>query len=215
MSDMRENTYKAKAAVRPRKRLFIALFLSALICLLGVCVLLASCGGSGKDETITDIRQLDGQTIGIMTGSTFDVHTDNLIKDAKKDYYDRVPDLALAVEQGKIAGFLMDEPIARLLSMENPKVTYLPKVLVDESYAAAFSKTDRGAALRDEYNRFLAQIKADGTLKEIDSIWIGTDESKQVVEDWTAFPETNGVIRMAVKTDVAPFSYIKEQNRRV
>ncbi len=193
-----------------KKRLFFALFFSALICLLGVCALLASCGGGEKDEAITDIRQLDGQAIGIMTGSSFDVHTDNLIKDAEKKYYDRVPDLALAVEQGYIAGFLMDEPIARLLCMENPKVTYLPKVLVEESYAAAFSKTDRGARLRDEYNEFLKEIKADGTLEEIDGIWIGTDESKQVVEDWTAFPATNGVIRLAVKTDLAPFCYIKD-----
>ena len=48
-------------------------------------------------------------------------------------WYDRVPDLALALEQGKIAGFLMDEPIARLLCQENPAVTYLPEVLVEES----------------------------------------------------------------------------------
>ena len=145
-----------------------------------------------------------------MTGSSFDVHTDNLIQNADKQYYDRVPDLALAVEQGKIAGFLIDEPIARVLCQENQAVTYLPDVLVEESYAAAFSKTERGAALRDEYNEYLAQIRADGTLEEIDGIWLGADESKKVVEDWTSFPAENGVIRMAVKTDVAPFCYIKD-----
>ncbi len=175
-----------------------------------VSLLLSGCAknGSGEAEQITDIRQLDGQAIGVMTGSSFDVHTDNLIKDADKQYYDRVPDLALAVEQGKVAGFLIDEPIARTLCAENQAVTYLPDVLVEESYAAAFAKNDRGAALRDEYNEFLAQIKADGTLKEIDSIWLGADESKKVVEDWTAFPADNGVVHMAVKTDVAPFCYI-------
>ncbi len=190
-----------------KKRFSLYLTLSVLL----ISLLLGSCAGSGgKSEAITDVRQLDGQTIGVMTGSSFDVHTDNLIEDADKQYYDRVPDLALAVEQGKIAGFLMDEPIARLLCQENPAVTYLPDVLVQESYAAAFSKNERGAALRDEYNEFLAQIKADGTLEEIDNIWIGTDESKKVVEDWTSFPAENGVVRMAVKTDVAPFSYIKD-----
>ena len=137
---------------------------------------------AGEGAAITDIRQLDGQAIGVMTGSSFDVHTDNLIRDADKQYYDRLPDLALAVEQGKIAGFLMDEPIARLLFQENPAVTYLPEVLVEESYAAAFSKTERGAVLRDEYNEFLAEIRADGTLEEIDAIWLGADESKKVVE---------------------------------
>ncbi len=56
----------------------------------------------------------------------------------------------------------------------------------------------------------MAQIRADGTLEEIDRIWVGTDESKKTVEDWTAFPAENGVVRMAVKTDVEPFCYIKD-----
>ncbi len=174
-----------------------------------LCMFLSGCN-TAEETSVTSIRQLDGQKIGVMTGSSFDVHTDNLIEDADKKYYDRVPDLALAVEQGKIAGFLIDEPIARVLCQENQAVTYLPDVLVEESYAAAFSKTERGAALRDEYNEYLTQIRADGTLEEIDGIWLGADESKKVVEDWTSFPAENGVIRMAVKTDVAPFSYIKD-----
>ena len=191
------------------KRTRIAGRLLCVIWLLSIlCMLLSGCN-TAEAESITSIRQLDGKAIGVMTGSTFDVHTDNLIQDANKQYYDRVPDLALAVEQGKIAGFLIDEPIARVLCQENQAVTYLPDVLVEESYAAAFSKTERGAALRDEYNEYLAQIQADGTLEEIDGIWLGDDESKKVVEDWTSFPAENGVIRMAVKTDVAPFCYIK------
>ena len=184
--------------------------LLCVICLLSIlCMLLSGCN-TAKNEAVTNLRQLDGQKIGVMTGSSFDVHTDNLIEDADKQYYDRVSDLALAVEQGKIAGFLIDEPIARILCLENQAVTYLPEVLVEESYAAAFSKTERGAALRDEYNEFLAQIKSDGTLEEIDGIWMGADESKKVVEDWTSFPAENGIIRMAVKTDIAPFTYIKD-----
>ena len=88
--------------------------LLCVVCLLSIlCLFLSGCNADA--EPITSIRQLDGKAIGVMTGSSFDVHTDNLIQDADKQYYDRVPDLALAVEQGKIAGFLIDEPIARVL----------------------------------------------------------------------------------------------------
>ncbi len=157
--------FRESVGIRAKKKFSFFTPLSViLVCLLlAVCLLFASCGK--ESEPITDIRQLDGQAIGVMTGSSFDVHTDNLIENADKKYYDRVPDLALAVEKGYIAGFLMDEPIARLLCMENSGVTYLPDVLVQESYAAAFAKTARGAALRDKYNEFLAQIRADGTLE--------------------------------------------------
>ncbi len=198
---------KTKGVIRLHQKFCFTRVLPILL----LCLFLAGCAEKGgNNEAITDIRQLDGQAIGVMTGSSFDVHTDNLIEDADKQYYDRLPDLALAVEQGKIAGFLMDEPIARVLCLENQAVTYLPDVLVEENYAAAFSKTERGAALRDEYNEFLAQIKADGTIEEIDGIWLGADESKKVIEDWTSFPAENGVIRMAVKTDMEPFSYVKD-----
>lgn len=133
-----DKIFKTKAVIRLKKIFCLALSF------VFICLLLAGCGKDGS-EAVTDIRQLDGQAIGVMSGSSFDVHTDNLIKDAEKQYYDRVTDLALAVEQGKIAAFLMDEPIARLLCKQNRAVTYLPEVLVQESYAAAFSKTRRGA----------------------------------------------------------------------
>ena len=78
-----------------------------------VCMLLSGCR-TAESESITSIRQLDGQTIGVMTGSTFDQHTDTYINDAKKEYYTTYADMALAVEQGKIAAFLMDEPLGEV-----------------------------------------------------------------------------------------------------
>lgn len=188
-----------------RKRL-ACLLLTALL-----TGLLAGCAGSaGEDTPITDIRQLDGQTIGVMTGSTFDQHTDTYINDAKKEYYTTYADMALAVEQGKIAAFLMDEPMARVLCAEDPGVTYLKDYLTEDGYAFAFPKTEKGALLRDQMNEFLAQIQADGTLEEIEGIWFGTDESVQVVEDWTALPATNGTLEFAAKSSSAPFAYVKD-----
>ena len=137
-----DHIFNKKAATRLKKILCFALSAAVILS----CLLLASCGKSGENgEAITDIRQLDGHTIGVMSGSSFDIYTDELIENADKQYYDLLPDLALAVEQGKIAGFLMDEPTARLLCMENKAVACIPGVLVQEGYAAAFSKNERGA----------------------------------------------------------------------
>lgn len=56
--------------------------LLCVICLLSIlCMLLSGCN-TAKNEAVTNLRQLDGQKIGVMTGSSFDVHTDNLIEDA-------------------------------------------------------------------------------------------------------------------------------------
>ncbi len=173
--------------------------------------LLGGCAAQSEGETpITDVRQLDGQAIGVMTGSTFDKHTDTYINDAKKEYYSTYADMALAVEQGKIAGFLMDEPMARVLCAENPGVTYLKDYLTEDGYAFAFPKTEKGALLRDQMDEFLDQIQADGTLEEIEAIWFGSDESVQVVEDWTNLPAPNGTLEFAAKASSAPFAYVKD-----
>ena len=176
-----------------------------------LAVLLGGCAPeAGEKDTITDVRQLDGQSIGVMTGSTFDQHTDAYINDAKKEYYTAYADMALAVEQGKIAAFLMDEPMARVLCAENPGVTYLKDYLTEDGYAFAFPKTEKGALLRDQMDEFLAQLRADGTLEEIEEIWFGTDENIQVVEDWTQLPATNGILEFAAKASSAPFAYVKD-----
>ena len=175
-----------------------------------LAVLAAGCAGRQQSDQITDVRQLDGQAIGVMTGSTFDQHTDTYINDAQKEYYTAYADMALAVQQGKIAAFLMDEPMARVLCAENPGVTYLQDYLTQDGYAFAFPKTERGALLRDQMDAFLAQIEADGTLDEIKEIWFGTDESRQVVEDWTQLPAENGTLEFVAKASSAPFAYVKD-----
>ena len=185
------------------------------VCLVAAALMmlqLAGCAGTAEGNApITHIRQLDGQTIGVMTGSTFDQYTDAYINDAKKEYYTTYADMALAVEQGKIAAFLMDEPMARALCAENPGVTYLEDYLTEDGYAFAFPKTEQGALLRDQMNEFLAQLRSDGTLEEIEEIWFGTDESLQVVEDWTDLPATNGTLEFVAKASSAPFAYVKDR----
>ena len=189
------------------KKSCLYLFFSMIL----ICLFLGGCAESGgKSGTITDIRQLDGQNIGVLTGSTFDGYTDEFIHDAEKKYYNEYSDMAVAVKQGKIAAFLMDEPTARMLCSENDGVAYLPERLTDDSYAFAFPKTDKGKRLRDEINRFLAELKADGTLEELEDVWFGSDESQKTVEALENLPATNGTVELALKLGNAPFAYIKD-----
>ena len=185
------------------------------IALLGILVvlstLLAGCSrGEQEAVEITDIRQLDEQRIGVMTGSTFDSYTDQFIRDAQKEYYSSYADMALAVQQGKISAFLMDEPMARVLCSQTEGITYLSEYLTRDGYAFAFPKTEKGALLRDQMNEFLEQIAQDGTLAQIEQIWFGDDTSVQVVADWRDLPAPNGTLEFAAKASSAPFAYIQD-----
>ena len=178
-----------------------------------MCLLFAGCAESGgKDEPITDIRQLDGQTVGVLTGSTFDGYTDEFIHDADKKYYSEYSDMAAAVKQGEIAAFLMDEPMARMLCSENDGVSYLPERLTDDSYAFAFPKTDKGKRLCDELNQFLAELKTDGTLEELEDVWFGSDENRKTVETLENLPASNGTVELALNLENAPFAYTKDDS---
>ena len=117
--------------------------------------------------------------------------------------------MAIALKQGKISAFLMDEPMARVLLAENEGLTYLPDYLTEDSYAFAFPKTEQGAQLRDQMNEFLAKLRTEGTLEEIEEKWFGTDESLKTIENWSELPAENGTIDFAAKINSAPFAYIK------
>lgn len=67
--------------MRRSKLRISAVFFYAFILL---SLLLSGCAGE-EQSSITDIRQLDGKSVGVMTGSAFDQYTDQFIQDAKKN----------------------------------------------------------------------------------------------------------------------------------
>ncbi len=167
-------------------------------------------GAAAAAPVITEISQLNGKRIGVETGTTFDAMTDKFFKDPQKSYYNTFTDMVEAIRQGKLDGFLMDEPTAAVLCARAGGVRYLPEMLTEENYAFAFPKTDDAAALRDELNEYMAQLRADGTLDEMVAAWTGTDESAKTLTDPADIPAANGrTLEYATSGDLEPLSYLK------
>ena len=184
---------------------------AVLICILGLLSLLFSgCGGKQQGSITISSSWMDKKS-GVMTGSTFDSHTDTFIQNPQKEYYDTYADMVMAVKQGKISAFLMDEPMARVLCAENEGITYLRDYLTEDSYAFAFPRDEEGALLRDQMNEYLTKIKENGTLDEIEKIWFGTDESRKTIENWRELPAQNGTLEFAAEVDNAPLCIHKRQ----
>ncbi len=125
-----------------RKAMCFVLLFAAVLTLVG-------CAGNKNDEpqVITDISQLAGCGIGVVTGSAFDTMTDEYIENADKQYYESYADLAVALSKGKISGFLVDEPVGRMLCNEQKGLRFLDEYISRESYAFAFPKTDEGGVV--------------------------------------------------------------------
>lgn len=188
-----------------RKVMCYALLFAVVLTLVGFV-------GNKNDvpQSITDISQLSGRDIGIKTGSAYDAMTDENIDNAQKKYYESFTDMAVAVTQGKISAFLVDEPIARILCSEQKGIRYLNDYISSDSYAFAFPKTENGGALRDSFNEFLSEMRADGTLNEIEDKWFGTDESVKTVS-YPGSTGASGTLQFITNSGSAPFSYVKDE----
>ena len=159
---------------------------------------------SGGEPSYTDY---DGKKIGIITGTVFEAATMQQFPNSEYLYYNNNADIATALAEGKIDGYLLDEPALRIQTLNDKRITYLKKLVAEDNYAFGFQKdTARSEKLQAQFNEMLAEFYADGTMDRLNDTWFGTDESKKVVD-------TSGLsgerINVVVIADYEPFSYIK------
>jgi len=152
----------------------------------------------------------DGKRIGVLTGTPLENIAADNFPNSEYLYFDSYPDLSAALLAGKIDAFLADEPNIRMMHYEQPALAYIPDKITRQDVSFAFRKNDeKEAALCEEFNAFLEKARADGTLTEIDEIWMGTDEAKKTV-DTSDLTGENGTIRVVTTATDAPWSYIKD-----
>ena len=162
---------------------------------------------SGEEFTYKDY---DGKKIGILSGTNMEAESFKYFPNSEYLYFDGYPNMNAALLNGKIDAYLGDEPALKSIHSEEPKIDYIKDRLTDNKYSFAFRKNDPAEkALCDEFNEFLARIKADGTYEEIDQIWFGADESKKVV-DLEGLTGENGTLHVVTTSTDEPFSYIKD-----
>ena len=161
---------------------------------------------AGKTDLSLD--DLNGKLLGVQTGSSFGPMLESKFPDSKISYFNSNTDLVTALTSNKIVSFPVDEPVIRYIMSENDKITYIPDYLEPFEFGCVFRKNDEGKKLRDEFDEFIGQIQADGTLDEMQNIWFGADESKKVLPDLETLPGPNGVLTMATEALYPPFEYI-------
>ncbi len=127
----------------------------------------------------SDVKSMDdlkGKTVGVQTGSTAEEILNNWEK------HDTITITALEdnvtllnqMELGFSDAVFLDSIVANYFITENKKdYVVLPGNLEQEEYAVGFRKNDQ--ALRDEVQKILVELKADGTLARISTKWFGKD----------------------------------------
>ena len=150
-----------------------------------------------------------GKRIGIQMGSVFDHLVLEVIPDAELSYFNSMSDMVAALETGKIDAFPCDEPPMKLLLTENSRLASRDAGLEAVEYGAVFTKTDAGETLRDEFNGWLANLKASGELDRITVKWTEGKEADKTLPDYASFPATRGTLVMLTAGTFAPMNYFR------
>ncbi len=164
----------------------------------------------GETETDTSVPQyatlgeISGKLVSSQTGSVADILVDKVLSNMTYSYFNNHTDELTALQNGKVEGVPLDEPVAKLAVARNPGVTILPERIVEDSYGIALQK---GSPLTEQVNAAIAQLKADGTLEEMKKRWTGADESVKVLPQ-SDYPGANGTLRVAHDMTTEPMEYI-------
>ena len=161
---------------------------------------------TSRRQLYSSIKELDGKNIGVESGKTYEDTIKTNFPNSKI-YYNSTDNLILALLQGEIEAFLLEEPVAKYYASQNANITYFSEKLESDNYGFAFPLNYSKEKRRTQFNEYLSAIKKDGTYYEYLKIWTGEYTSLQKIDkDLTG---AEGVIYAGINTKVPPFAYKK------
>lgn len=128
------------------------------------------------DSSYAAMEDLKGKKIGVQNGST----AQEILEKCEISGDIAINAIATNVEalqqldMGLVEAVFLDKVVADYeIKTGGKDYKILPEGLEEEEYAIAFRKNDQ--ALRDEVQKILSEMKADGTLAKISTDWFGSD----------------------------------------
>lgn len=187
------------------KKLFVFVLLLAMM---------AGLAGCDKKETVfstvADIAQTDGAKIGVMTGSTGEALAKKTFTRGEVKSFDDVMDAVAAIKSGQLDAIVTAYPTALQVSKKNDALTILSEPLDHEDTAIAIRKDN--ATLLQQVNAVIAELKADGTLKDMSRRWLKHDLSPY--DELNVNVPASGVpLKVGVTATREPLSFIDKTGR--
>ena len=187
-------------------KLIVSLMMSAMV--FG----LTACGGSNVPaNTVNSVDDLPGKTIGVQLGTTGDIYASDYEEEGSTiERYNKGADAIQALKQGKVDCVIIDEQPAIAFVKKNSDLKILEEEFALEEYAICISKEN--SELKEKINGALAELKANGTLDQIISNYIGDDtKGKFPYESPADVQRTNGTLVMATNAAFEPYEYYENQ----
>lgn len=178
---------------------------------LALMSVLFSCRKRGIDVTkFKSIEEFNNEKlrIGVVIGTSISVEIEKVLDKAKIEYFRTGPDLMSALKLSKVDAVVFEEyNLTYLANFKNLNILH-DLVVGQTSFALGFPKTEKGKALRDDFNLFLNRIKENGRLQEIVDYWIRVDLPDDASIDYSELKNVNGELTMYTQGFERPFSFV-------
>jgi polar amino acid transport system substrate-binding protein len=168
-------------------------------------LLITSCGKKAEVVIINGPNDLKGKIVGVQQGTTSDIYVSDLGEGTKVERFVKNFEVIQALKQGKIDAIVMDSEPSKVFVSQNDDLTILAAPFSEENYAAVFSKKNR--ALRDSFNKALAQVKANGTVDKIADLYINKSEAAKRYQS-PANIKYSGKLTVALNAEFPPYEYV-------
>ncbi len=182
---------------------------AALLALLMLTTLICFTGCQKQEASFQKLEDFDNAVLGVVTGSLYDGYSRELFPNARVDYYQIFPDLFQCVKQGKVDGFLLDEPNFNAVKRTSPNLSCLDVPQYDVEIGYGFQKNKEGDLLQTQMNDLLNRLKQDGTVDRLLDKWYGDTEPTDPlpIPDFSDNPTK---LRVAVDSGRKPFVYLRD-----
>ena len=173
------------------------------------CPIVMAVLGSDSNNSKKVLSDFEDATIGVLTGTVYDDYAKNLFPDAERKYFNLLSDMILAVESGKIDGFLAENTYVSAALWEGAKIDTVDESIDRTEAGFIFQKDSaKSATVREQLNTFLTSAKANGLLEQLNTKCIGNTEPTEFF-DHDSLSGENGTLKVAVSPDLKPLCYMR------
>ncbi len=151
---------------------------------------------------LTNLDDLAEKKIGIFSGTVHDAFLTKKYPKASVSRFESTADLILSVSTGKTDAVMLDLITARILLKRNDELAILCDDALDTPLGVGFNKKNH--ALRDEFNGFLKEIRADGTYGAMHKRWLVDDPEKAIMPPFNN-PSSDKKLVVAVSVEDLPY----------
>ncbi len=162
-------------------------------------------GVTGELEFSTP-SELEGKTFAAVKGTIMEQLIPELIPGAEPMVFNTAADCVAALKAGKVDVMYSSEPNALLYASLNPELGMVEEKIAEDNIGFALAKGGKYKKIIDDY---IKKYREDGTLDELKSIWMGSDESKKVIDKSNLSGE-NGTIRVFAANEQLTMSYLDD-----